>query len=238
MLNGKSISEIFEIIVTPQITNLKRLKSKIMEQRDFKVLLDSFVIYNYKGLELDTTDIPYLLNNQVIYLCFDGEKFTNKNYLNHLEFIKELKPTRSGVVLLANNLLEKGQSLLVKRIQLQELSNDDIFNIMKETRVIEGIKHSHIVNMINSFIYDDKLYIEMYFYGGGDLNSYLEETKAISEKEAKIFMKQIFDGVRYYHRKGVVHRNLSAKNILFSNEDRDNIVVRKNFILIFIDNKL
>jgi len=47
-----------------------------MDQHNFKIPLESFTIYNFKGLELDTTDVPYLLNHQLIYICFEGNKNT------------------------------------------------------------------------------------------------------------------------------------------------------------------
>jgi len=129
------------------------------------------------------------------------------------------------MVLLAKNLIENNQTLIVKRIQLKELSNNDVFNILKETRALENIKHSHIVNMINSFIYEDKLYIVMHYYAGGDLESYFSKVKKIHEKEAKLLFKQILEAIRFYSSKGIVHRNPSPNNILFTNENKDNIVV-------------
>lgn len=219
------MDHLMEVTISPQITNLKRLKIEIIDQHGLSILPENIKIYNYKGIELDSTDVPYLLNNQVIYICPEGDKFSNGNYLNHLEFIKEVKPTRSGVVLLAKNLLEHNQILIIKKIKLRLLSNDDIFDILKETRVIEGIKHRHIVNLLNSWIFEDRMYIEMYYYNGGDLKSYLDKTGPLSEKEAKVYMKHLVEAVRFYHRKNVVHRNLSPFNILFKTESKEDLVV-------------
>ena len=74
----------FEVVINPIVSNLKRLKNEIMDQHNFKIPLESFTIYNYKGLELDTTDVPYLLNNQIIYICLEGIIFT----CPHLVLIK------------------------------------------------------------------------------------------------------------------------------------------------------
>ncbi len=128
-------------------------------------------------------------------------------------------------MLFAKNKLENDELVLLKRIQFKELTNDDIFNLLNETRKMEGVKHSHIVNLFNTFSYENKLYIAMRFYDGGDLTSYLNEVGVISEKEAKIYFKQLLDAVRYYHRKGIVHRNLSTYNILFSDTTKQNLVV-------------
>ena len=55
----------FEIIVTPNITNMKLLKYLIQEARVEKLSLESMVLYNTKGLEIDSTDVPYLEQNQI-----------------------------------------------------------------------------------------------------------------------------------------------------------------------------
>jgi len=196
-----------------------------MEQYQLKYSTDNFTLYTYKGFELDDSDVPYLLNNQLLYLCQEGTKFSNKNYLNHLEFTQEVKSTRSGVILLAKNLIENNQILLVKRIQLKEISNDNFFSILKESRLLEAVKHSHVCNTLNTFIYENKFYIVMFYYKGGDLNTYLLERKILEEKEAKLYIKQLLEAVRFYQRKGIVHRNLSPMNILFSNETKENLVV-------------
>ena len=184
MENEKSVTEIFKILVSPKITSVKRLKIEILEQYNLKTTLDHFTLYTYKGFELEDSDVPYLLNNQILYICYENTKFSNVNYLNHIEFIKELRSTRSGVVLLYKNLIENNQTLLVKRIQLKDISSDNVFTILKENRILEGIKQSHIVNIINSFIHEDKLYTAMFYYHGGDLTTYLNERKTIEEKVA------------------------------------------------------
>lgn len=65
----------------------------------------------------------------------------------------------------------------------------------------------------------------MYYYSGGDLVTYLDKCKIIHENKAKVIIKQILDAIRFYHSKGVVHRNLSPHNILFKDDNQENIVV-------------
>ena len=62
---------------------------------------------------------------------------------------------------------------------------------------------------------------------GGELSLYLDEAKILSEFEARRVFKQLHDAVRYMHTKNVVHRDLKPNNVLFLDEKRENLVVKK-----------
>lgn len=61
---------------------------------------------------------------------------------------------------------------------------------------------------------------------GGELNTYLEKEKYISEFEARRIFKQLHEAVKYIHSRNVVHRDLKPNNILFLDEKRENVVVK------------
>ena len=60
---------------------------------------------------------------------------------------------------------------------------------------------------------------------GGELGSYIDENKYISEKTAKRLFRQIHDAVIYIHSKSVIHRDLKPNNILFLDDKRENLIV-------------
>ena len=66
---------------------------------------------------------------------------------------------------------------------------------------------------------------------GNELSNYIQEKGLLSEKEAKRIFKQIHEAVSYMHNRSVVHRDLKPNNILFLDEERQNIVV----ILFYLD---
>lgn len=66
----------------------------------------------------------------------------------------------------------------------------------------------------------------MEFARGGELGSYLNKKKTLSEYEARRIFKQLHQAVRYIHSKNVVHRDIKLNNILFLDEKRENLVVR------------
>jgi hypothetical protein len=54
---------------------MKRLKDVIISALDYpRQYIDRIIIYNYKGLEIDDVDLPYLNNDQILYVSLDGNK--------------------------------------------------------------------------------------------------------------------------------------------------------------------
>lgn len=60
---------------------------------------------------------------------------------------------------------------------------------------------------------------------GNELTNYVIEKEILSEREAKRIFKQIHEAVIYMHNKGVVHRDLKPNNIMFLDDEKQNVVV-------------
>lgn len=65
----------------------------------------------------------------------------------------------------------------------------------------------------------------MEYAKGGELNAYLRDKKTLAEYEARRIFKQIHEAVSYMHSKNVIHRDLNPNNILFLDENKENIVI-------------
>ncbi len=65
----------------------------------------------------------------------------------------------------------------------------------------------------------------MEYARGGELGTYLNKQKILTEWEARRVFKQLHEAVRYIHSKNVVHRDLKPNNILFLDIKRENLVV-------------
>jgi serine/threonine protein kinase len=53
---------------------------------------------------------------------------------------------------------------------------------------------------------------------GGDLISYVRKRRTVREDLAKLIFKQLIEGLRYCHSKGVLHRDIKLDNILLTAE--------------------
>lgn len=102
-------------------------------------------------------------------------------------------------------------------------------NIVKLISVIavekkENIDDSFEVNCQTST--EDKLWVILEFCEGGDFKTFLKDTKnspkqqRLSEKWARIYMKQIAEGLRYLRSKNIIHRDLKPHNLLMTKDHK------------------
>ena len=54
--------------------------------------------------------------------------------------------------------------------------------------------------------------------GSGDLLNYVRRRRKLKEDAAKHLFKQIMEGLRYCHSRGILHRDIKLDNILLTSE--------------------
>jgi calcium-dependent protein kinase len=205
---------------------LKRLKDVILSYLELsRMYMDRMMVYNYKGLELDDVDVPYLNPGEVLYLSMDGSSFSVLNYIYEYEIIKWIKAGGYGRVFLGRHVLKRDLYAAVKKIDISNLSTDEIYSISREALYLQSFTHRNIIKYINSYTYENHFYTVMDWAQGGELVNYLNEQKILSEQESKRIFRQIHDAVRYIHSRNVIHRDLKPNNILFLDTNRENVVI-------------
>jgi serine/threonine protein kinase len=186
-------------------------------------------------LDLDESDVEYLTNSQVIYVS-DGKNFSNANYLNEYEFIKNIKSGGYGMVYLGKILITLARNLItnetmaIKKVDLTNLQQEECYNIHREALYLESLKHKNIIRFTHSFIIENDFYNVMEYAKGGELNAYISDKKLLAEAEAKKIFIQLHDAVKYIHSKNVIHRDLKPNNILFLDDKKESIVVSLSFV--------
>ena len=140
-----------------------------------------------------------------------------------VSIIKELGRGTSGVVYQVQSI-EDGSYKVVKTIDLSSLSESKQLQASKEVEILKRIDHPHIIKYYNSIVIDAVLYILMEYAAGGDLQSYITETKRkrqhISENQVWAWAYEISLSVYYLHGHKILHRDLKCLNIFLDCKNR------------------
>ena len=225
-INGKPSDNQFKIMYNKEsITDLKRLKEQIISSHNFETTnYNKMIIYNYKGIQIDDDEVPYLNENTILYISIDGNKFNNSNYYHQYEIIKSLKSGGYAEVILAKNILND-EKVSIKKTDLKNFQTEELYNISREAVIINSLIHKNIVKILNTFTYDNSLYMVMEYCEGGELSSLIDSPEPIEENYFKKIFQQIHSAVRFMHSKNIVHRDLKPNNILFKDKERTEICI-------------
>lgn len=118
-----------------------------------------------------------------------------------------------GAVYRALNL-NTGQMVAVKRIGLQDLSEDEISNLMKEVDVLKRLSHPSIVKYEGMVRSTDTLSIVLEYVENGSLGQTIRAFGKLNERLVASYITKILEGLHYLHTSHVVHCDLKAANIL------------------------
>jgi hypothetical protein len=90
-----------------------------------------------------------------------------------------------------------------------------------------GNSNPHVMGVIDVLFDGTDLNVVMPYAGSGDLFQLLQDSQergtGFTEPEARFYFRQILDGVRYMHDKGVCHRDLSPENVMI--DDKNSLII-------------
>jgi calcium-dependent protein kinase len=90
-----------------------------------------------------------------------------------------------------------------------------------EIEVMKKLEHANVIKMFEVFETETELYIVMELCSGGELFDRIKSQGNYSEKDAAKVLRQMFEGIRYMHSKGVAHCDLKPDNFLFLSKAKD-----------------
>ena len=238
-LNGKTKEYSFiytldkTILISLNVDRLKYLLTKYIFNSN-KLLklfniskIDEIIqhLFTKNEVELEDFDIPHLKNNDILFFSFDllSNYKASNNYYQY-EFIKGIKSGGFGSIYLAREVDSK-QEYAVKEINVQNFSNESLYNISRESLILKEMSHINIVKFHKFFTYNQKFYIVMDYARGGELSSLLNTKSRLSESQAKLLFRQIYNAVYYIHSKNIIHRDLKPNNILFLDSEKSRIII-------------
>ena len=185
----------------------------------------SCYLFTKKEAELEDLDIPHLKNNDILFFSFELlSVYKSINNFNQYEFIRPIKSGGFGNIFLAKEI-GTNDEYAVKEINVQNFSNENLYNISRESLILKDMSHINIIKFHTFFTYNKNFYIVMDYARGGELSSLLSSKKRLKEDQAKLIFHQIYNAVYYMHSKNIIHRDLKPNNILFLDEEKTHVII-------------
>jgi len=106
-----------------------------------------------------------------------------------------------------------GHKVAIKKMKL---TPSNIKDTTTEIRIMKASVHPNIVNYINSYIVDDKLWVVMEYMAAGCLTEVLNQYSAVklTERQIATICHETLKGLNYIHGLNCIHRDIKSDNVL------------------------
>ncbi|GAB6023238.1 hypothetical protein CHUAL_008056 [Chamberlinius hualienensis] len=130
------------------------------------------------------------------------------------EIVKELGDGAFGKVYKAKNK-DTGVFAAAKICELK--GEDDLEDFVVEIEILTECKHRNVVELYDSYFYNDKLWMLIEYCGGGAIDSIMVDLeRPLTEKQIKYVCREMCQGLDFLHKHKVIHRDLKAGNVLLT----------------------
>jgi CTD kinase subunit alpha len=105
----------------------------------------------------------------------------------------------------------------LKKIRMEGERDGFPVTAIREVKLLQSLNHPNIVKLREVMVEKNDCYM-VFEYLSHDLTGLLNHpTFKLEQSHKKDLAKQLFEGLDYLHRRGVLHRDIKAANILVSN---------------------
>jgi serine/threonine protein kinase len=112
-----------------------------------------------------------------------------------------------------------GKIYALKSLKKQQLlKRKQIAHTQTERKVLQNISSPFIVNLIYAFQSQDRLYMVMDYFTGGELFYHLKTGGRFGYNRSKFYAAEITLALKALHEAAIIYRDLKPENILLDNE--------------------
>ncbi|MGH0146025.1 UNVERIFIED_CONTAM: hypothetical protein FKN15_007627 [Acipenser sinensis] len=98
-----------------------------------------------------------------------------------------------------------------------------------ELNVLRRVRHTNIIQLIEVFETQERVYMVMELATGGGLFDRIIAKGSFTERDATRVLQMVLDGVKYLHTLGITHRDLKPENLLYYHPGSDSKIMITDF---------
>ncbi|XP_051966396.1 serine/threonine-protein kinase PAK 4-like [Xyrauchen texanus] len=136
-----------------------------------------------------------------------------QTYLDHYIKIGE---GSTGIVCIAT-IKTTGKLVAVKKMDLRKQQRREL--LFNEVVIMRDYHHENVVEMYNSYLVGDELWVVMEFLEGGALTDIVTHTRMNEEQIATVCLS-VLKALSVLHSQGVIHRDIKSDSILLTHDGR------------------
>ncbi|KAM4689913.1 LOW QUALITY PROTEIN: serine/threonine-protein kinase PAK 4 [Rhinophrynus dorsalis] len=136
-----------------------------------------------------------------------------RTYLDN--FIK-IGEGSTGIVCIAT-IRSSGKLVAVKKMDLRKQQRREL--LFNEVVIMRDYQHENVVEMYNSYLVGDELWVVMEFLEGGALTDIVTHTRMNEEQIAAVCVS-VLKALSVLHAQGVIHRDIKSDSILLTHDGR------------------
>lgn len=106
----------------------------------------------------------------------------------------------------------------IKIIDKTCLDDDNLAKTFREISILKSLHHPNITRLYEVMESKRSIYLVTEYATNGEIFDHLVTNGRMKEEEASRIFSQLVSAVDFCHRKGIVHRDLKAENVLLDAE--------------------
>ncbi|KAH0810169.1 hypothetical protein MTP99_011934 [Tenebrio molitor] len=141
---------------------------------------------------------------------------SSKDPRENLERFVKIGEGSTGTVCIAHDR-NTGRQVAVKKMDLRKQQRREL--LFNEVVIMRDYHHPNVVEMFDSYLVNDELWVVMEFLEGGALTDIVTHSRMDEEQIATV-CKQCLKALSYLHSQGVIHRDIKSDSILLALDGR------------------